>query len=148
MAGLGFRLSPLIEQALESERLLQHDALNLDVGLELPILVFVVRDCPNKLLLIEPRASGLLRLTQSLNLLLLVIAFSALRAVLANYLENLNQFFLFEIHAQSPASQEKIMLEYKTDVLIIVDLIRFLWSHIHLLDLLSELGHERVLLIR
>ena len=37
---------------------LEHYAVDLDVGLELPVLVLVVRNCANELLLIKTRSTA------------------------------------------------------------------------------------------
>ena len=88
--------------------------MDLDVGLELPVLVLVVRNCANELLLIETRASSLLGLTQGHNLLLLVVAVSALGAKFTDYLENLGQLFLSEIHVHCHTDHNKVVLKDET----------------------------------
>ena len=138
--GLGLLISPLREQAFVREPFLQSDGMDLDAGLEEPILVPLDQYSLLQLLVVEACISR--RLSPLKLLHLLVVARCLLRALLTYALEELDQLLVRKLQAQGwvlAATQEVLCLNVAV-IGWVEGLVSLLDRSPALLELSPELG--------
>ena len=106
--GLGLLVSPLREEALVGQALLEDNGVNLDASLEEPVLVALDKDSLLELLVIKPRQRG----RDFLLLGLHVSSLCLLGALLTDALKQLEQLFLSELqpHGLCAVMDEVLLL--------------------------------------
>ena len=138
---LALRFSPLVEQSLVTETLLQHDLVDLDVALVDPVLTPLHLNRVEELLLVEASQVAMCKSVDCL--VLLVVALGLDSAFGADLVEDFVQFFFTELEPEHFTHHHELIPEHEAVILGIVRLVCLLGAQAQPLHLLAHFGHER-----